>query len=245
MARLGTWRNDWRTACAQVAVKPYLIFENGYEYTPPGTPKPPTASQVPDVIQGAVEMSIFNPGTAPITVRPTPWCCFAAMASFALLTLQASCLGLPLKATTCHALLQLSWVAEHGACSGISRGCELASVEQCVSGAALGVGLCWEQGNPGTLLDSCSIAPGGRKLRLRAQAPYTIQVASAQYKELLNVYNANLLSNLTAAGTAAFTVVNAYQNVQPNYNNVVQITYTVSSKSQVTPAPWLCAGCRT
>lgn len=54
----------------QVAVKPYLIFENGYEYTPPGIPKPPTASQVPDVIQGAVEMSIFNPGSAPITVRP-------------------------------------------------------------------------------------------------------------------------------------------------------------------------------
>ena len=58
--------------CVQVAVKPYLIFENGYEYTPPGIPKPPTASQVPDVIQGAVEMSIFNPGTQPITVRPHP-----------------------------------------------------------------------------------------------------------------------------------------------------------------------------
>lgn len=79
--------------------------------------------------------------------------------------------------------------------------------------------------------------------RLHAQAPYTIEVASSQYKQLLNVYNANLLSNLTAAGKAAFSVVNAYQNLQPNYNNVVEITYTVSSKSQVTPAPPVCWRC--
>ena len=75
--------------------------------------------------------------------------------------------------------------------------------------------------------------------RLHAQTPYTIEVASAQYKELLNVYNANLYSNLTSDGTAAFTVVNAYQDVQPNYSNVVEITYTVFSKSQVPPAECL------
>lgn len=76
----------------QVAVKPYLIYENGYEYTPPGTFKPPTASQVPDVIQGAVEMSIFNPGTTPITVRLSM---HVGKDGNGTLALHAPCMGLP------------------------------------------------------------------------------------------------------------------------------------------------------
>lgn len=67
-------------AAAQVAVKPNLFFENGYEYNPPGTPKFPTANQPPTVIKGAIEMSIFNSGTENIPVRPLA-CAHACMQS--------------------------------------------------------------------------------------------------------------------------------------------------------------------
>jgi hypothetical protein len=38
------------------------------------------------------------------------------------------------------------------------------------------------------------------------QVPWNIEVGSSQYKDIINVYNANLVSNLTSAGSALFQV---------------------------------------
>jgi hypothetical protein len=51
-----------------VAVKPYLIYSDSYEYRAPGTPKEPTAAQVPTTIRGAVDMTVFNAGASTIKV---------------------------------------------------------------------------------------------------------------------------------------------------------------------------------
>lgn len=210
----------------QVAVKPYLIYENGYEYTPPGTPKPPTASQVPDVIQGAVEMSIFNPGTTPITVRLAVLCRSDGICALAP---HEPAWSVP----SDHNLLQLPGRATVRTAPLVAS-CGVLELRVVMKAA----------GQEDARVVYTLPCAQGNALCAHAQTPYTIEVASTQYKELLNVYNANLYSNLTSDGTAAFTVVNAYQDVQPNYNNVVEITYTVFSKSQVTPASGLwCVSC--
>lgn len=61
----------WRL---QVAVKPYLLYENSYEATPGHVPKDPTVSQVPTEIGGAVSMTIMNAGKTAIKVSaPSSW----------------------------------------------------------------------------------------------------------------------------------------------------------------------------
>ncbi len=61
-------------ATVQVAVKPNLFFENGYEYNPPGTPKAPTASQVcHHPLKAPVHMRTHSGGVA----MPCPYCSLA------------------------------------------------------------------------------------------------------------------------------------------------------------------------
>ena len=57
----------------QVAVKPYLLYENSYEATPDHVPKDPTVSQVPTEIGGAVAMTIMNAGKTAIQVSAPHW----------------------------------------------------------------------------------------------------------------------------------------------------------------------------
>ena len=52
----------------QVAVKPYLLYENTYDATPGHLHKEPTVSQVPTEIGGAVSMTIMNAGQTAIQV---------------------------------------------------------------------------------------------------------------------------------------------------------------------------------
>lgn len=53
---------------------------------------------------------------------------------------------------------------------------------------------------------SCTGAPGANACA-HAQVPYHIEVSSSQYKDILNVYNANLTSNnVTSTGSALFEV---------------------------------------
>ena len=58
----------WAVCCVQVAVKPYLLYENAYEATQGHVPKDPTVSQVPTEIGGAVSMTIMNAGQTAIQV---------------------------------------------------------------------------------------------------------------------------------------------------------------------------------
>ena len=57
-------------ALVQVAVKPYMIYSNAYEYVSPDFDKAPTAAQVPTVFRGAVDLTLFSAGTTPIKVWP-------------------------------------------------------------------------------------------------------------------------------------------------------------------------------
>ena len=60
----------------QVAVKPYLLYENSYAATPGHIPKDPTVSQVPTEIGGAVSLTIMNAGKTTIQVSAPPSeCC--------------------------------------------------------------------------------------------------------------------------------------------------------------------------
>ena len=65
-------------------------------------------------------------------------------------------------------------------------------------------------GHPAGLWMLCSSAGGASRARLMhvsAQVPYYIEVFSKQYKDILNVYNANLTSsNVTTNGSAVFEV---------------------------------------
>lgn len=68
------------TSCVvQVALKPYLIYSDAYDFHPPGTPKNATSAQLPTKIHGAVELKICTTGDKTIKVsRADPpvvtWC---------------------------------------------------------------------------------------------------------------------------------------------------------------------------
>ncbi len=53
----------------QVALKPYLIYSDAYEYVSPDFSKSPTAAQVPTSYRGAVDLTLFSAGDT-ITVCP-------------------------------------------------------------------------------------------------------------------------------------------------------------------------------
>ncbi|BDA41281.1 probable endoglucanase E1 [Coccomyxa sp. Obi] len=67
------WHNIARPAgatCA-VALKPYLIYSDAYEYISPDFTKEPTAAQVPTSYRGAVDLTLFSAGgtiEAPYTI---------------------------------------------------------------------------------------------------------------------------------------------------------------------------------
>jgi hypothetical protein len=68
-----------------------------------------------------------------------------------------------------------------------------------------------------------------------AQAPYSITVKSTQYKSLLDVYNADPVSNSSKDGEYTFKVQESHQDLVGDYSNQVAITYMVDAKSQVPP----------
>ncbi len=64
------------------------------------------------------------------------------------------------------------------------------------------------------------------------QAPYDIQITGPSYLELLDVANAKVLGNVTN-GTLDLTVTQAYQTLKPYFGNMVNMTLTLATSSQV------------
>ena len=64
------------------------------------------------------------------------------------------------------------------------------------------------------------------------QAPYDVKVTGPSYLSLLDISNAQPLSNVTN-GTIDLRVAQPYQNLDPNYGNRVNVTLVLSTSSQV------------
>ena len=64
------------------------------------------------------------------------------------------------------------------------------------------------------------------------QAPYDIEVTGPSYLSLLDLSNAERLGNVTD-GTMHLRVAQAYQNLEPNYGNSVNVTLVLATNSQV------------
>ena len=64
------------------------------------------------------------------------------------------------------------------------------------------------------------------------QAPYEIKVTGPSYLSLLDISNAQPLSNVTN-GTIDLRVAQPYQNLEPDYGNRVNVTLVLSTSSQV------------
>jgi len=64
------------------------------------------------------------------------------------------------------------------------------------------------------------------------QAPYTIEVTGPTYVSLLEIANAEVLGNITN-GTLDLRVTESYQNLEPDFGNMVNVTLTLATDSQV------------
>lgn len=65
-----------------------------------------------------------------------------------------------------------------------------------------------------------------------AQAPYNIEVIGPSYLDVLEIANAELTGNVTN-GTLDLLITESYQNLQPDFGNMVNVTLTLSTSSQV------------
>ena len=64
------------------------------------------------------------------------------------------------------------------------------------------------------------------------QAPYDIEVTGPSYLSLLDLSNAEPLGNVTN-GTMHIRVAQAYQNLEPDFGNMVNVTLILATSSQV------------
>ena len=69
------------------------------------------------------------------------------------------------------------------------------------------------------------------------QAPYDVRVAGSSYLSLLDLSNAEPLGNVTG-GTLDFKVTQAYQNLEPDFGNQVNVTLVLAVNSQVSSCRW-------
>ena len=64
------------------------------------------------------------------------------------------------------------------------------------------------------------------------QAPYNIEVTGPTYVSLLEIANAEVLGNVTN-GTLDLRITESYQNLEPDFGNMVNVTLTLATNSQV------------
>ena len=65
------------------------------------------------------------------------------------------------------------------------------------------------------------------------QAPYNVEVVGPSYLSLLEIANAEEVGNITD-GTVDLRVTEQYQNLEPDFGNMVNVTLTLATSSQVT-----------
>ena len=64
------------------------------------------------------------------------------------------------------------------------------------------------------------------------QAPYNVEVVGPTYLSLLEIANAEEVGNITD-GTLDLRVTEQYQNLEPDFGNMVNVTLTLATSSQV------------
>lgn len=64
------------------------------------------------------------------------------------------------------------------------------------------------------------------------QAPYDIMVVGPSYLSVLEIANAEILGNVTG-GNLDLRITEAYQNLEPDFGNMVNVTLTLATSSQV------------
>ena len=67
---------------------------------------------------------------------------------------------------------------------------------------------------------------------LGMQAPYNVEVVGPTYLSLLEIANAEEVGNITD-GTLDLRVTEQYQNLEPDFGNMVNVTLTLATSSQV------------
>ena len=82
-------------------------------------------------------------------------------------------------------------------------------------------------------LSGCQIDHVWKKLDVCCmQAPYDIQVVGPSYISLLEIANAEILGNVTN-GSMDLRITEAYQDLEPDFGNMVNVTLTLATSSQV------------
>ncbi len=76
------------------------------------------------------------------------------------------------------------------------------------------------------------------------QAPYDIMVTGPSYISLLEIANAEILGNVTD-GSMDLRITESYQNLEPDFGNMVNVTLTLATSSQVSicPIPFMSGPC--
>ena len=64
------------------------------------------------------------------------------------------------------------------------------------------------------------------------QAPYDVLVTGPAYISLLEIANAEILGNVTD-GSLDLRITESYQNLEPDFGNMVNVTLTLATSSQV------------
>ena len=64
------------------------------------------------------------------------------------------------------------------------------------------------------------------------QAPYDIMVTGPSYLSVLEIANAEILGNVTD-GSMDLRITESYQNLEPDFGNMVNVTLTLATSSQV------------
>lgn len=64
------------------------------------------------------------------------------------------------------------------------------------------------------------------------QAPYDVMVFGPSYLGLLEVANAEVVGNVTN-GSVDLRITEGYQNLEPDFGNMVNVTLTLATNSQV------------
>ncbi len=64
------------------------------------------------------------------------------------------------------------------------------------------------------------------------QAPYDIMVTGPSYLSVLEIANAEIMGNVTD-GSMDLRITESYQNLEPDFGNMVNVTLTLATSSQV------------